>query len=107
MKDILEDEVDEKYYLSQEVQNRFKRNDVEDISRNELNIVGTTKSEDRSIGQRDRTYGVNGIIPTLSATDYKQPKQILETNNKKEFGILMDYLGLKIINNIKLFYSFY
>lgn len=49
-------------------------------SKNELNIIGTTKSEDRNIGQRDRTYGINGIVPTLSETDYKQPKQILESN---------------------------
>lgn len=90
LKDVLEDEVDEKYYLNQEVQNRFKRNDVEDIDRNELNIVGTTAPDFRTIGVRDVTYGTNGIISTLIATDYKQPKQILETNNKKEFGILTD-----------------
>ena len=94
LKDVLEENVDNKYYLSQEVQNRFKRNDIEDVDRNELNIVGTTKSEDRNIGQRDRTYGINGIVPTLSATDYKQPKQILEEINKKEFGILMEYFNL-------------
>lgn len=80
LKDLLEDKVNEKYYLSQEIQNRFKRNNIEDIDTNELNIIGTTKSEDRNIGQRDRTYGINGIAPTLSATDYKQPKQILESN---------------------------
>ena len=76
LKDFLEDEVDEKYYLSQEIQERFKLNGKEDINRNELNQVGTT-GEDKTIGQRDRTYGVNGIIPNLTATDYKQPKQIL------------------------------
>ena len=35
--DILEDEVDEKYYLSEEIQNRFK------ITNQNKNIIGTTK----------------------------------------------------------------
>lgn len=77
LKDILEENVDEKYYLSQEIQDRFKLNGKEDMDRNELNQVGTT-GEDKTIGQRDRTYGVNGIIANLTSTDYKQPKQILD-----------------------------
>lgn len=80
LKDVLEENVDNKYYLSQEVQNRFKNNDIKDVDRNELNIVGTTAPEFRTIGQRDLTYGINGIMSTLTVTDYKQPKQILESN---------------------------
>lgn len=76
LKDFLEDEVDEKYYLSQEIQDRFKLNGKEDIEHNELNVIGTSAPECRTIGQRDMTYGVNGIMSTLTATDYKQPKQI-------------------------------
>ncbi len=82
LKDVLEENVDNKYYLSQEVQNRFKRNDIEDVDRNELNIVGTTAPDFRTIGDRDKTYGTNGIMSTLLMTDYKQPKQILEETNK-------------------------
>ena len=85
LKDVLEENVDNKYYLSQEVQNRFKRNDIEDVDRNELNIVGTTAPDFRTIGDRDKTYGINGIMSTLIATDYKQPKQILEETNKNFF----------------------
>ena len=72
--DILEDEVDEKYYLSEEIQNRFK------ITNQNKNIIGTTKPEFRTIGQRDLVYDKNGIMGALVATDYKQPKQIAEIN---------------------------
>lgn len=39
-------------------------------------IIGTTAIEGK-IGQRDRIYGLNNKIPTLTATDYKQPKQVI------------------------------
>jgi len=88
LKDLLEDEVDEKYYLSQEIQDRFKMNGSEDINRNELNVVGSSAPDFRTIGQRDMTYGTNGIMSTLTATDYKQPKQILiKEATKKGYSI--------------------
>lgn len=88
LKDVLEDKVDEKYYLSEEIQKRFKFNGNKDISHNELNIIGSSAPNFRTIGQRDMTYGTNGIMSTLTATDYKQPKQILETNNLNQIGEL-------------------
>ena len=72
VKDILEESVDEKYYLSEEIQGRFKLTNQSD------NIIGTVKPDFRKIGQRDNVYNVNGVIGTLIATDYKQPKQILD-----------------------------
>ena len=78
LKDLLEDTVNEKYYLSQEIQDRFKLNGSEDVEHNELNVVGSSAPDFRTIGQRDMTYGVNGIMSTLTATDYKQPKQIID-----------------------------
>ena len=72
--DILEDEVDEKYYLSDEIQNRFK------ITNQNKNIIGTTKPNFRTIGQSDLVYGKDGVMGSLVATDYKQPKQIAEIN---------------------------
>ena len=74
LKDMLENEVDEKYYLSDEVQKRFKLTD-KTLSKN---IIGTTAPEFRTIGQRDSVYQVNSVMVSLVATDYKQPKQILE-----------------------------
>ena len=72
--DILEDEVDEKYYLSEEIQKRFK------LTNQNKNIIGTTKPDFRTIGQRDLVYNKEGIMGALVATDYKQPKQIAEIN---------------------------
>lgn len=76
LKDFLEDSIEDKYYLSDEIQNRFKQTKVDD---GENNVIGTTAPEFRTIGQRDLVYGnescANG---TLVATDYKQPKQIID-----------------------------
>ncbi len=78
LRDFLEDIVDEKYYLSQEVQNRLQITD-ETFTKN---IVGTTKPDFRTIGQRDLVYQKDSIMGALVATDYKQPKQILEDPNE-------------------------
>lgn len=74
LKDMLEDEVDEKYYLKDEIVDRFVLKD----STLTKNIIGTTKPKNRTIGQRDLVYNPNAIIGTLTSTDYKQPKQILQ-----------------------------
>ena len=77
LKDILESNVDAKYYLSKQVQDRFKFKPKGD------NIIDTTMPESRTIGQRDVVFGTDGLMGSLVATDYKQPKQIIEyTNNE-------------------------
>jgi DNA (cytosine-5)-methyltransferase 1 len=73
LKDILEISVVDKYYLSEEVQKRFKFNEKYHES-----IIGSTKPDFRTIGQRDVVYKQDGIMGSLVATDYKQPKQIIE-----------------------------
>lgn len=83
--DILEDEVDEKYYLSEEIQKRFK------LTNQNKNIIGTTKPDFRTIGQRDLVYDKNGVMGALVATDYKQPKQIAEV--ERLGGIFDDEKG--------------
>ena len=76
VKDLLEDEVASKYYLSEKVQERFRQQYADDGTRN---IIGTTAPEFRTIGQRDIVYGHNAeTMGSLVATDYKQPKQIAE-----------------------------
>lgn len=92
LKDVLEDEVDEKYYLSKEIQERFKVTD----ETFEKSIIGTTAPEFRTIGQRDLVYQKNGIMGSLVATDYKQPKQILDTKIEKVGSV---YLGNNESNN--------
>lgn len=82
LKDILEPEVEDKYYLSEKIQSRFKITDPEF----KKDIIGTTLGEDNSrISTRDHVYNLNGNVGCLTATDYKQPKQILEGN--KDFVI--------------------
>ena len=78
LKDMLEDVVDQKYYLSKEVQDRFKLTD-ETFTKN---IIGTTKPEFRTIGQNDLVYQKDSVMGALVATDYKQPKQILDNDVK-------------------------
>lgn len=82
LKDILEQNVDDKYYLSEKVCDRLVITDIEF----KKDIVGTTKPDFRTIGQRDFVYNINGFMGTLTATDYKQPKQIL-CNNKNRYKI--------------------
>lgn len=81
LKDLLEDEVDEKYYLSEKILQRLQITD----NTFSKNIIGTTKPEFRTIGQRDSVFNPNGVMGTLVATDYNQPKQILES--KRLFGV--------------------
>ena len=80
LKDILEKDVDEKYFLSEQVIQRFQRYD------GTSNIVGTTRPDFRTIGQRDEVYGDEGKMGCLNATDYKQPKQIIVHNTMPRSG---------------------
>lgn len=75
LKDVLEKNVEEKYYLSEDIQKRFKSSKVDNGINN---VIGTTAPKSSSIGQKDLVYSQNGIMGTLLATDYKQPKQIID-----------------------------
>ena len=80
LKDLLEtdEEVLEKYFLSDEVQKRLQITDP----KFEKNIIGTTIGEECTrFGQRDLVYQEDCIMGTLNATDYKQPKQIFVSTN--------------------------
>lgn len=76
IKDILEKEVEEKYYLSDEYMQRFLKS--KPISMTDIKIIGTTVGTGKGTNCRHWVHGTDGIIGCLSATDYKQPKQILE-----------------------------
>ena len=93
LKDFLEPHVDEKYFLSDEIQSRFILNDETFIK----NVIGTTKPDFRTIGQRDNVYNANGVMGSLVATDYKQPKQILiREKTKKGYTEAQDGDGVYI-----------
>jgi len=67
--DVLESDTTESD-LSNKVLDNFK------ISPKGDNIIGTTKPQSRTIGQRDLVYHTTKKMGTLMSTDYKQPKQI-------------------------------
>ena len=71
-KDILDND-SENYKLSNTLIDRYKQTSIDNGTKL---VIGTTVIEGK-IGQRDRVYGINNKIPTLTATDYKQPKQVL------------------------------
>jgi DNA-cytosine methyltransferase len=71
LKDVLEENIDDKYFLSEKIQNQFVRTGVKG------SVIGTTKPEFRTIGERDNVHNIESYISCLTATDYKQPKQIL------------------------------
>ena len=76
LKDFLDTDIEDKYYLSDEIQKRFKQTKKDNGTNN---IIGTTAPDFRTIGQRDLVYGeCANTIGTLVATDYKQPKQIID-----------------------------
>lgn len=81
LKDILEEVVDEKYYLSDEYMARFlaSTQNGKYPCGNEYIVLGTTKAETDKKGTNSRhwVYDTDGCMSTLDATGYKQPKQIL------------------------------
>ena len=81
LKDLLEDEVDECFYLSDEYMKRFinSTNSGKYPCGDEYTVVGTTKAETDRMGTNSRhwVYDINDCMSTLDATMYKQPKQIL------------------------------
>ena len=103
LRDFLDTDVDEKYYLSQEIQDRLQITDPTF----EKSIVGTTKPDFRTIGQKDLVYQKDGVMGTLIATDYKQPKQILEddTNRCIQTGNLSGGKWDKIYESARRYYD--
>ena len=72
LRDILDKNVANKYFLSKEIQERFYP-----IESN-TNVIGSTAPPFRTIGQSDLVYDKETYMSTLCARDYKQPKQIKE-----------------------------
>ena len=78
LSDILEKDVPEGFFLSSEKMQNLK-----------IEIVGNTKNPNGT-QQRTRSivHSANGIVGTLTATDYKEPKQVAIPNKIKQFGII-------------------
>lgn len=76
LKDVLLHEVDEKYYLSEEYHERFKKSNL--VMNWAIKVVWTTVWTGKRTNSRHRVHTDEWKIWTLSATDYKQPKQIIK-----------------------------
>ena len=92
LKDMLEDEVDEKYYIStckmqQLIENIGGKIDLD------KQVIGTChKKNDLSYATRDRVYNAEKNAPTLSATMYKDAVKVLipiDDKNSKMDNVTM------------------
>ena len=119
IKDILEDEVEEKYYMNKPFHLVNKKNEAAELQikahrsiksvqspnhicptlttmqggHREPKILQVAKTECR-FDQESRVYGVNGISPTLAARDSQGPKKILISQATKKGYIEMDVPGV-------------
>jgi len=75
LKDVLEDEVDEKYYLSEERVDQLTLNWDKVLANKDLQAVGNTSATGYN---KSNVYHENGISPTITARDYKGPNQVLQ-----------------------------
>jgi DNA (cytosine-5)-methyltransferase 1 len=98
LKDVLEDEVDEKFYIDTEKVKQFILNNPQiDTSKS---ILGTChERNDLSFATRDRVYNSDKESPTLTATMYKDPPKVCQVGNinpsgKGMNGTVVDSNGL-------------
>lgn len=80
LKDVLEDEVDEKFYISQDKVSRFITN---------LNTKDSLSYDACQAGGEGKSREYNDYCPTLSARDYKDPR-IINDNAVKQIGNIVN-----------------
>ena len=67
----------------------IRENEKSDNQQPKIEIVGNTKNPDgTSQGTKSVVHNTSGIVGTLTATDYKEPKQVAIPNKIKQFGII-------------------
>lgn len=85
LRDILEDEVDEKFYLSDKNVDKFLQ--YMQPKGNDIKIAGSL-NPDKKVQDRVRVLDSGGISQSLRATDYKDPVKVLceidKTNNSPD-----------------------
>lgn len=86
VKDMLESEVDEKFYINSDRAKKL----IEKITANPEIVGGGTENRIKTIGhlgtggQKGWVFNANGISRCLAATDYKDPTKIVETKTMIE-----------------------
>lgn len=83
LKDILEDKVDEKYYISDDKVQRFLTN---------LNTNTSLLYDPCQVKREDKSREYNDYCPTLTSRDYKDPRLVNE-NVVKQIGNISDCNG--------------
>lgn len=92
LKDVLEDHVDEKYYLSQKIIETFtRRNEKENgfhFDTNERDIAKTVTAGVYKTRMDDRVYSQEGISPTINTMQggNKQPKIAIKEATKQGYA---------------------
>lgn len=93
LKDMLEDEVDESYYLSEYATRNLVIYDKPKT--HGIEVVGSM-NPDKTIQDRTRVLGTNGLGQGLRATDYKDPPKIMQigTISKSQDGKIVSAYGI-------------
>ncbi|MFW6377646.1 MAG: DNA cytosine methyltransferase [bacterium] len=96
LKEILNTNFDEKYLLNDEYHSRFIKNKKVDWIKDRLptsgymKVVGTTQPiTAKGTNSRHWVHDINHIVGALSATGYKQPKQIYLDQSNGEFDFTL------------------
>lgn len=71
--DVLEDEVDQKHFINRTLVERFQELHMS----GDVGVVGTLKTDAKGTNSRSWVHSTDKIVGCISATDYKQPKQIV------------------------------
>lgn len=82
LKDILENEVDEKFYLDDDRVSQLTLNWEKVTKNDDLQVVTNTSATGYN---KSNVYHENGISPAIAARDYKGPNQVLQA--KRIVGI--------------------
>lgn len=92
LKDMLEGDVDEKFYLAPK---QIKCLNVNEPKGTDILHVGNTKSG----GQKSDIISADGISSCLNATDYKQPKQIVDVGKEPKV-VINDTLVPNVVGGV-------
>jgi hypothetical protein len=81
MKDFLEDEVDERYYLNTPkakalIEKLLERGGLKDLPINSP-LGNITPADNDKIHQRNWVFNENGVCPCITSTAYKDPTRIM------------------------------
>lgn len=85
LKDVLEENVDEKYYLSEVATRKFKL--FSESKGNDIKVAGSL-NPDKNVQDRVRVLDIDGVSQGLRATDYKDPVKIVSNRSPENTAVL-------------------